>query len=99
MAEMSEQGIESMGKVHVKNVCERRGSGSDYHTLNLIARRTTVTNCMGIINNIVPYLKDVYKCKNKDRYDPLWSDKHEMAANEVGWRDERTRMFLLLIFF
>ena len=38
MAEMSEQGIESMGKIHVKNVTERRGCGKDITILNLIGK-------------------------------------------------------------
>lgn len=88
---MSEQFIESAGKVHVKNVTERRGSGNDIYTLNLIARRSVVVNAMGLIRNVIAYFKDLNGFKNKSRYAALWSDVHAQAAMDTCWRDERSR--------
>ena len=99
MAEMSEQYIESAGRLHVKNVTERRGSGNDLYTLNLIVRRSTIVNCMGVINNIISYFRDLNGFKNKSRYASLWSASHAQAAMDVSWRDERSRLLLFLFLF
>ena len=90
MSEMSEQSIESIGKCHIKNVSERRGSGQDANTLAIIARRTTVVNAIGIVNEILPYFRDLYGCKNTSRYAPLWSENHEEVLKDVSWRDDTT---------
>ena len=96
---MSEQYIESAGRLHVKNVTERRGSGNDLYTLNLIVRRTTIVNCMGVINNIISYFRDLNGFKNKSSYASLWSEAHAQAAMDVSWRDERSRLLLFLFLF
>ena len=97
MNEMSEQSIESIGKVHLKNVCERRGSGKDNATMNIIARRTTVVTAFGLINNVISYFKDIQGCKNVSRYKSLWSLEHEEAMADTSWRTEKTRF--VFVFF
>ena len=86
VAEMSEQWIESNGRIHVKNVSERRGSGKDLITLGIIAKRAMVVTVMGLTRNILSYFKDISGCKNKDRYKSLWTDKHEAVNRETSFR-------------
>ena len=86
IAEVSEQWIESNGRIHVKNVTQKRGCGQDLVALQLIAKRTMIVTVMGIQRNIVSYFKDLINCKNEERYDPLWSSKHEKLAAETTFR-------------
>ena len=99
MSEMSEQSIESIGKVHLKNVCERRGSGQDSATMAIIAKRTTIVTAMGLVNEIISYFKDVQSCKNVSRYKSLWSEDHENAMSDVSWRNERSSFVFLIYLF
>ena len=99
MAELSEQGIESIGRIHVKNVSERQGSGHDHHTLKIIGRRTIVLNSMGLLNNIISYFKDLKRCHNLREYPALWSDEHIEELEDVIWRSDRSSFVLNFIFF
>ena len=90
MAELSEQSIESIGRIHVKNVTERRGNGQDTVILKLIARRTMVLNAMGLINNIISYFKDLSRCHNLREYPALWGEEHIQTLNDVKWRSDRS---------
>ena len=101
MSEMSEQAIESIGRIHIKNVSERRGSGHDHHTLKIIGRRTTVLNAMGLLCNVISYFRDLGRCHNLRDYPALWSEEHIEELRDVNWRSDRSSFakYIYIFFF